>query len=280
MKIIFVCSGNTCRSPMAEGYLKSLRLPELSVQSRGFGFSGDAAAENAVEAMSELSLDISAHRSTAISTLDLDADRIICMTASHRDALIAAGVDSTKISVLGGGISDPFGGDISVYRKCRNEIIDAIDKLVFGGFFTEFRIKRADEGDVPSIARLEGECFSSPWSEKAILEGMNAKTVFFVAKTGDEVLGYIGVTVICDEWYITNIAVGAEHRGRGIGSYLIARLLSECSIGGAAFITLEVRVSNENAIRLYEKYGFKLEGRRKGFYTSPTEDALIMTKRF
>ncbi len=280
MKIIFICSGNTCRSPMAEGYLNSLGLPFISAESRGFLGSGDSAADNSIEVMSELGIDISAHRSRAISFEDTAVDRIICMTDEHRLVLISADVCPEKVSVLGVGIADPFGGDLSLYRKCRNQITDAVDALVFGGFFTNFTVRPAEEYDISAIASLEEECFSSPWSENSLKESMAASTRFFVAQNKKgEILGYGGVSVICDEAYITNIAVTSESRRKGIGTYLVARIISEARLS-AAFVSLEVRVSNKTAIRLYEKLGFKQEGRRKNFYISPTEDALIMTKRF
>ena len=113
-----------------------------------------------------------------------------------------------------------------------------------------------------------------------ILESFVNGTKFFVATQNGEVLGYVGISCILDEGYITNIAVFEEHRKKGVGTALINRLFSLASDIKLDFISLEVRASNETAISLYTKLGFKQEGRRKNFYTAPTEDALIMTKRF
>ena len=71
-----------------------------------------------------------------------------------------------------------------------------------------------------------------------------------------------------------------KHRKAGVGTLLVKRLLSLARKKGLSFVTLEVRASNEKAISLYEKCGFKPEGRRKSFYTDPKEDAIIMTRRF
>ncbi|MBR3961706.1 MAG: low molecular weight phosphatase family protein, partial [Clostridia bacterium] len=107
MKIIFVCTGNTCRSPMAEGYLKSLNIGGLEVASRGLQ-AGGGVSENSVAAMQEIGIDISAHTPRNLTREEIDgADIIVCMTATHKAILESAGVKA-DIRVLGSGISDPF----------------------------------------------------------------------------------------------------------------------------------------------------------------------------
>ena len=279
MKVIFVCSGNTCRSPMAEGYLKSKGLP-LEVHSRGFMADSERVSENSREVMNEAGIDISAHTSKRITGIDLDADKIICMSPSHAAALINAGAHENKISVLGGGIADPFGGDISVYRACRDQIFAAIDALIDDGFFSAFIVREMNRDDIPRIAELESLCFSEPWSEKALSESLDAGTLFFVAQKGDEVIGYIGISVISGEGYITNVAVFPEYRKMGVASALLNRVIKLKDEMPLEFVSLEVRASNDAAISLYNKLGFLECGRRKGFYRNPTEDASIMTRRF
>ena len=83
-----------------------------------------------------------------------------------------------------------------------------------------------------------------------------------------------------DEGYITNVAVFPQYRKKGVATALIKRVFELAREKKLAFVSLEVRVSNSNAIALYKKAGFKEEGRRKSFYRDPREDALIMTKRF
>lgn len=279
MKVIFVCSGNTCRSPMAEGYLKSKNLP-ITVYSRGFMAGGECVSEGSREVMNEVGIDISAHTSNQIGDFDLDADKIICMSPSHAAALVNAGASSEKVSVLGGGISDPFGGDITVYRACRDQIFAAINNLIDIGFFFEFTVRKMNHGDISRIAELEKLCFSEPWSENALSESLDAGTLFFVAQDKGEVIGYIGISVISGEGYITNVAVFPEYRKKGVASALLSRVLRLKNEMPLEFVSLEVRASNDAAISLYNKVGFLECGRRKGFYRNPTEDAIIMTRRF
>lgn len=280
MNILFICTGNTCRSPMAEGYLDSLNIEGLKVESRGLAAEGGAISENALAVMLEKGIDLSDNVSAQLTTQDLIwADKIIYMSQSHL-AFLSLYAPKEKLFMLGNGISDPYGGDLKTYRKCRDEIFEALDSLVNSGFFFETVVSRADESDITAIAELEKECFSAPWSEKTLTEAMNNGTVFFVAKNGGKTVGYVGISCILDEGYITNVAVTENMRKKGIGTALLNRVFSHCRDNGLSFVSLEVRESNKNAISLYEKTGFKPEGKRKNFYDNPKEDALILTKRF
>ena len=280
MKIIFVCTGNTCRSPMAEGYLKSKLIPALTVESRGLYAGGDAVSENSASVMEEIGIDIKEHTSKGISQSDLDADMFICMTASHADTLISAGIDKNKVSVLGKGICDPYGMDETAYRRCRNEIIDAIDELIYGGLINGISVRKADEKDIPKIASIENLNFSMPWSENAIKESMERDTVFLIAQKEGSVIGYMGLTCIIDEGYVTNIAVNKDFRKSGAGTLILNKAIDLARDKGLSFISLEVRASNKNAISLYNRLLFKEEGLRRNFYEKPKEDAIIMTRRF
>lgn len=134
---------------------------------------------------------------------------------------------------------------------------------------------------IPAIAALERGCFSHPWSEDALhAELWNDSAVVLVAEGEDgTVLGYAGLQTVLDEGYINNVAVDPRFRRQGVGGELIAAFVR---FGAArlAFLTLEVRASNTAAIALYEKYGFRQAGRRKGYYEDPREDALLMTLEF
>lgn len=280
MNILFICTGNTCRSPMAEGYLDSLKLPNVNTESRGLASQGGPISEKAIKVMLEKGIDLSDNVSAPLVLTDLLwADKIIYMSESHL-AFLRLYAPEDKLLMLGGGILDPFGGDCDVYRKCRDEIFSAIDKLVKKGFFDETIVMKADKTKASHIAELEKECFSLPWSKKTITEAMENGTIFFTAQKGEKTVGYIGVSIILDEGYITNIAVTKKERKKGVGTALLERVFAEARDNNLSFISLEVRENNKKAISLYEKFGFKKEGKRKNFYDNPKEDALILTKRF
>lgn len=279
MNVIFVCTGNTCRSPMAEYYLKSKNLNDVSVKSRGFS-GGDSANEKSIAVMKEVGIDISNHISKSITADEVqNADAIICMTESHRQMLLLYGADNSKLYVLGDGIADPFGCDIDTYRTCRDEIFSNIDKLIESGFFSQVTVSVANIDDVKDIANIENNSFSTPWSEKAIRESMDAGTIFYVACLNNKIVGYMGLSKIVGEGYVTNIAVLPEYRRLGIGEKILGYVIDNTK-AELEFISLEVRVSNIAAISLYEKFGFERTGLRKRFYTNPQEDAIIMTKYF
>lgn len=145
----------------------------------------------------------------------------------------------------------------------------------------EYIIVPMDRSHLRQIAELEQECFAQPWSETALEEELyNPQASFIVAEDGEGgVLGYAGLQVVLDEGYIANIAVEEAARRHGVASALLDVY---CRFGQEhlAFLTLEVRASNQAAIRLYLKHGFEEVGRRKGFYNDPKEDAIIMTREF
>ena len=132
--ILFVCTGNTCRSPMAQGICEKLAADKgLPIKAESAGIStvnGSPVSDNAIEVCREIGVDISRFRTTSVRGLDLSKyDAIYTMSIHHKSALIALGANPYKVSVLAtedGGISDPYGGDLDTYRKCRDEIFDAI----------------------------------------------------------------------------------------------------------------------------------------------------------
>lgn len=281
MNVLFVCTGNTCRSPMAEGYLLSKDFKNVNAVSRGIAADGSPVCENARKVMLEAGIDISGHISKRLSPEDTEkADRIICFSPSHKALLCEICKESEKIFVLGGGVGDPYGGDTEVYRSCRNEIFSALDRLINNGFFADFAVVPIESRHIAAIAKLEQVCFSEPWSAEGIVEAYKTGTRFFTAENSRHLIGYIGIKSVIDEGYITNVAVFPQYRNKGVATALIKRVFEFARENRLAFVSLEVRASNTGAITLYEKLGFKTEGRRRDFYRNPREDALIMTKRF
>ena len=132
------------------------------------------------------------------------------------------------------------------------------------------------------VAELERICFSTPWSRNMLAEELdNALSAFLVAlDDSGRVVGYAGVQVVLDEGYITNIAVRPECRRQGIAKKLLKVFLDFAQAHQLAFLTLEVRASNYDAIALYGSHGFRSMGRRKNYYEHPKEDAIIMTREF
>lgn len=132
--------------------------------------------------------------------------------------------------------------------------------------------------DCGQVANLQAACFSAPWS----LESIRAMTkeagyVSLVAESDCRPVGYVGYRAVLDEADITNVAVYEEYRGRGIAFSMIEALLKKAQEEGVRKMFLEVRVSNEAAIHVYEKAGFRRDGIRRSYYVRPREDALLMS---
>lgn len=144
------------------------------------------------------------------------------------------------------------------------------------------RIVPMNGDHLDQVAELERICFSAPWSRNMLAEELdNALSAFLVALDEEEnVVGYAGLQVILDEGYIANIAVRPDRRRQGIAGKLLQVFLNFAQGNRLAFLSLEVRASNYDAIALYGSRGFRSVGRRKNYYEHPREDALIMTKEF
>lgn len=141
-----------------------------------------------------------------------------------------------------------------------------------------YRIRPMEPKDVEAAARLEAEIFTRPWSPQGFLDAITGSNTIFLVAVGQELLGYCGMYCAADEGEITNVAVGPLARRQGVGSALMDRLLKESREAGICKCVLEVRISNEEAIHLYEKKGFTVAGIRKNFYESPFEDGYVMVR--
>ena len=130
------------------------------------------------------------------------------------------------------------------------------------------------------IAALEAACFSDPWPESILQQELeNPLSLWLCTMDGDTVAGYVGSQTVLGEADMMNLAVGAEHRRQGIAAALVNALCAALRTEkGAEVLTLEVRDSNEAAIRLYAALGFTEIGRRPNYYFHPKEDARILRK--
>ena len=141
------------------------------------------------------------------------------------------------------------------------------------------KIEKMVTSDVDEIYEIEKDSYGEHhWSKDSFYsEVSNNIARYYVAKDeNNTVLGYIGSWFIIDETHITNVSVSQKHRRKSIGEALLAHLIQQCYKEKMKYITLEVRISNEPAIKLYEKYQFKSLGTRKNYYQDNNEDALIM----
>lgn len=141
------------------------------------------------------------------------------------------------------------------------------------------KIVTATKNHAEGIFAIETQAFSEPWSLNSIIQEIeNKNSICITACDKENVVGYVTMRHVINEGQISNIAVKEEFKKQGIGSKLVEQLIKNAIEKEMIGITLEVRVSNHAAITLYKKHGFIEEGRRKNFYSSPSEDAIIMWK--
>ena len=137
--------------------------------------------------------------------------------------------------------------------------------------------ERMTADDISGVADIEKLCFSSPWSADSLKlltnEGIG---MGMVCRKDGKVCAYGGMLIAVDEGQITNIATHPDYRRQGYGKAIVESLIKYAKNNRLVSISLEVRASNKAAIDLYTSLGFKSEGKRKDFYTSPREDALVM----
>lgn len=140
---------------------------------------------------------------------------------------------------------------------------------------SDLSLRRLTEADVESVLALEEAIFTEPWTEAMLREELAAPgRTYLAALDGSTVVGYGGVMVIDTDAHIMTIGVADDHRRSGLGSLLMLGLIDIALDAGVQHLTLEVRVSNDAARALYEKFGFAPVGIRPRYY--PDEDALVM----
>ena len=139
-------------------------------------------------------------------------------------------------------------------------------------------LRRLDLSDLDAVERIERASYPAPWS-RSMFAGELAKPSSLSLGAVDEtgaLVGYLVLSRYVDAWHVMNVAVAPERRREGIASALLRQLLDETRGDARRGYTLEVRVSNVGAISLYERFGFRAKGVRRGYYTDNREDALIM----
>ena len=292
-RIIFICTGNQCRSPMASGIAKRevrRRGLDVEISSAGTGATvGYPASVNARTACAEIGIDISAHRARQVEDCaDSSETLFVCMTERHAAYLHRRlSIPAERIMILGRGIPDPFGQPLDVYRTtCRaieEAVIQLFDRLDPLFEHTEntisFEIRDMTAEDIPNAAAIENEAFGDPWSASAFADEINNPLADMIAAvSGKALCGYACMISAGGVSEIPKICVAQEFRRRGIGRALMSELEKRAVQLGSDELTLEVRVSNKAAQELYSGQGFVSLGIRPGFYSEPREDAVIMTK--
>ena len=144
------------------------------------------------------------------------------------------------------------------------------------------RISKMTEADLRDVLSIEGLSFSTPWNEGMFKSELSLDFSHnFTAKlnlngTGNVLVGYISFWLFHGEAHLLNIAVQPEYRRIGLGAHLIRFFIDFCRTKKAKTLTLDVRSSNNPAIEMCRKMGFRIEGMRLRYYADNDEDALIM----
>jgi [ribosomal protein S18]-alanine N-acetyltransferase len=139
------------------------------------------------------------------------------------------------------------------------------------------QIRALELAHLSAIESIEQRAYPTPWSRSMFASELAKPTsICLGAFEGEDLLGYVINSRYVDAWHIMNVAVDPDHQRRGVATSLLERLFELTRDDERRGYTLEVRVSNADAIRLYEKLGFESRGIRRGYYTDNREDALIM----
>ena len=145
---------------------------------------------------------------------------------------------------------------------------------------SDTELRRLELRDLNAIEEIERSSYPTPWSRSMFASEIAKPSSICLGafEESGELLGYLIISRYVDAWHVMNVAVEPDHRRRGIATALLDRLFELTAEDGRRGYTLEVRVSNTQAIALYERLGFQARGIRRGYYTDNREDALIMWK--
>jgi ribosomal-protein-alanine N-acetyltransferase len=142
-----------------------------------------------------------------------------------------------------------------------------------------YSLRRLVLGDLDAVEPIERVSYPTPWSRGMFVTELSkpsSRSLAAVADETGELVGYLILSRYVDAWHVMNVAVSPAHRRRGVASALLRHLFAETGRDAQRGYTLEVRVSNEAAIALYERFGFRSSGLRPAYYTDNREDAIIM----
>ncbi len=285
--ILFVCSGNTCRSPMAEALFNAYLDSEWQADSAGLGaFRGDGISKGALDALrftatpQNEAKPYTDHLSKPVTEEEMASAHLVYgISERHAEALKAHFPHhKDKIRSFSHDIPDPYGRDTGVYLETLAAIRSEIAKIL-----RELK-KNADgiypavaESDLFDILTIENQSFSTPWSERSFRMSLDNPITHAIVKLKDgRVAGYAFYSLLFEDGELYNIAVDPNCRGFGIGNELLSAVVDDCLRRKAEILRLEVRQGNTPARGLYKKFGFLEEGIRKNYYQNPTEDAILM----
>ncbi|MCL2195510.1 MAG: GNAT family N-acetyltransferase [Oscillospiraceae bacterium] len=290
MNVLFLCTGNTCRSPLAAALLGA---PFLTKSAGIAAWPSAPASAHSVAVAADFGCDISSHVAQPLTRELLAwADAVVCLARNHALA-VADHVPHTKLRILGGGVSDPFGGTLEDYRACAAQMQAAMPALA-RDLDCMAQIMPTTSEHLPALARLEPVA-ESVLREKLALESCHMLTALYphrpcgappprggqTADCADAsrslIAGNIYVDEIAGVAEVSSLAVFAAYHRQGIANKLLAQAELNAALRGCTHVHLDVREGNVAARALYEKRGYRVVGSRPRFYTKPTEDAILMT---
>lgn len=142
-----------------------------------------------------------------------------------------------------------------------------------------FTLRKMTFDDIYQVSAVDQKCFNDPWSTKLIQKELENDFAYYaVVLCQDKIVGFIGVWFVIDDVQIMNVAVDPSYQSLGVGTMMMNHITDLAQQKNMYTMTLEVRVSNEKAIRLYKKYGFEIVYTREKYYSDNNEDAYVMYK--